>query len=91
MTIVIERYNNDVNKPLAANGLMFVVGDEQTENMDVVGLGRNQSSLPAGYGDYRSTVNATVTIGQMYYVIMAHSGGDGCFVFIVHSRWIWVA
>ena len=31
-----------------------------------------------------------VTIEQMYYVIMAHSGADGCFVFIVHSRWMCV-
>ena len=27
----------------------------------------------------------------MHYVIMAHSGWDGCFVFIVHSMWIRVA
>ena len=26
-----------------------------------------------------------VTIGQMYYAIMAHSGGDRCFMLIVHS------
>ena len=25
------------------------------------------------------------------YVIMAHSGGDGYFMFIVHSRWTKVA
>ena len=35
----------------------------------------------------------SVTIGQIQiqYVLMAHSGGDGCFVFAVHSRWIRVA
>ena len=32
-----------------------------------------------------------VTIGQIQYVFMAHSGGDGCFVFTVHSMWIRVA
>ena len=34
---------------------------------------------------------ASVTIGQVQYVVMVHSGGDGCFVFTVHSRWIRVA
>ena len=29
-----------------------------------------------------------VTIGHIQYVLMAHSGGDGCFVCTVHSRWI---
>ena len=33
----------------------------------------------------------SVTVAQMYYVIMAHSGGDRCFMLIVHSRWIRVA
>ena len=35
--------------------------------------------------------NTSVTIGQIQYVLMAHSGRDGCFVCTVHSRWIRVA
>ena len=38
-----------------------------------------------------SVLSICVTIGQMYHLIMAHSGGDGYFMFIVHSRWIQVA
>ena len=36
-------------------------------------------------------MSSCVTIGQIQYVHMALSGGDGCFVFTVHSRWIQVA
>ena len=32
-----------------------------------------------------------VTIGQIQYVLMAHSGRDGCFLCTVHGRWIRVA